>query len=99
MAGKRYFSLFYKVFHSRVIENHIGFTRYSIAHFLQKVNANDCSKVHFQDKSISQCVIVQSEVFGVNIAILPIYAKSLMIQVIRPFLIYAVVIHLYFVVV
>ena len=57
------------------------------------------SKIHLQYKPTPYRVIVQPKVFGVNIAILPIYAKSLMIQVIRPFLIYAVVIHLYFVVV
>lgn len=94
-----FFLVLQRFFHSRVSEDSIGFTHYSITHFLQKVNANGGSKVHFQDKSIPQCVIVQSEVFRVNIAILPIYAKSLMIQVIRPFLIYAVVIYLYFVVV
>ena len=47
------FPCFTKFFHSRVSENNIGFTHYSIAHFLQKVNANDCSKVHFRDKGIS----------------------------------------------
>ena len=44
------------------------------------------SKIHLQPKPSPYRVIVQSEVFGVNIAILPIYAESLMIQVIRPFL-------------
>ena len=88
------FPCFTRAFHSRISGNDLGFSQYSIAHFLQKVNTNDCSKVHFQDKCMPQCVIVQSEVFRVYVAIFPIYAESLMIQVIRPFLIYAVVIYI-----
>lgn len=70
-----------------------------VTQFFTKVNTKLQSKVHFQYERVSRYVPKQSEILWINVTILPIYAKSPMIQVIRLFLVYAVVIYLHFVVV
>ena len=57
------------------------------------------SEIHLQHQLTSDHVMPKSQLLGVNLAVLPINTKSPMIQVIRPFLIYAVVLDLHFVVV
>ena len=76
-----------------------GATMRIITRFFQIVNTKSLSKIHFQCKCIPRYVPIQSEIPRINIAILPVYAKSPMIQVIRLFLVYAVVIYFHFVVV
>ena len=57
------------------------------------------SKKHFQHHLTSRQVMPKSILFRINVELLLINTKDLMIQVIRPFLIYAVVVDLHFVVV
>ena len=57
------------------------------------------SKIHLQRKLTPYHIMPKSQLFRVNITVLPINTKDLMIQVIRPFLIYAVVVDLHFIIV
>jgi len=49
------------------------------------------SEIHFRRKLIPHHVMSETQLFRVNIAVLPINTKDLMVQVIRLFLVYAVV--------
>ena len=57
------------------------------------------SEIHLQHQLTSDHIMPKPKLFRVNLAILPINTKDLMIQVLRSFLIYAVVVDLHFIIV